>query len=121
MNRFSRNFSDYFFAYSRQTYVTLVRISTLIPTLSHADLLQHYFSFTDMAQDVQELISALEHTFSPLLQLRKEAEAYLKSLERQEGIALIYLQVCDSNEVSLSVRQGAVSYTHLTLPTICSV
>ena len=107
MNRFSRNFSDYFFAYSRQTYVTLVRISTLIPTLSHADLLQHYFSFTDMAQDVQELISALEHTFSPLLQLRKEAEAYLKSLERQEGIALIYLQVCDSNEVSLSVRQGA--------------
>lgn len=55
----------------------------------------------------QELITALGNSLSPSVALRKEAEGYLKSLERQQGYALVLLQIADHNDAAAEMRQSA--------------
>lgn len=60
------------------------------------------------AENVQVLVNYLTQTLSSEYSVRKPAEDYLMSVEKQSGYSILLLQLADSEQVELSVRLAAV-------------
>lgn len=60
------------------------------------------------AENVQALVTYLTQTLSPEYEVRKPAEDYLMSVEKQAGYSILLLQLTDSEQVDLPVRLAAV-------------
>ena len=58
-------------------------------------------------ENVQVLVNYLTHTLSSDYNVRKPAEDYLMSVEKQAGYSIILLQLADSEQVEISVRLAA--------------
>lgn len=60
------------------------------------------------AENIQVLVTYLTQTLSPEYEVRKPAEDYLMSVEKQAGYAIILLRLADSEQVELPIRLAAV-------------
>lgn len=59
------------------------------------------------SEDVQKLVTYLTRTLSPDYDVRKPAEDYLMSVEKQVGYSILLLQLADSDQVEMHIRLAA--------------
>ena len=59
------------------------------------------------AENIQVLVTYLNQTLSPNYDVRKPAEDYLMSVEKQAGYSILLLQLADSEQVEMPVRLAA--------------
>ena len=60
------------------------------------------------AENIQVLVAYLTQTLSPEYEVRKPAEDYLMTVEKQAGYSILLLQLADSEQVELPIRLAAV-------------
>lgn len=60
------------------------------------------------SENIQALVTYLTQTLSPEYGVRKPAEDYLMTVEKQAGYTILLLQLADSEQVEMSVRLAAV-------------
>ena len=58
-------------------------------------------------ENVQVLVTYLNHTLSPDYNVRRPAEDYLMSVEKQAGYSILLLRLADSEQVDMPVRLAA--------------
>ncbi len=67
----------------------------------------HISAMEATAENVQVLVAYLNQTLSPDYDVRKPAEDYLMSLEKQAGYSILLLQLADSDQVDMPARLAA--------------
>ena len=58
-------------------------------------------------ENVQVLVTYLNQTLSPDYDVRKPAEDYLMSVEKQQGYSILLLRLADSDQVDMPIRLAA--------------
>lgn len=59
------------------------------------------------AENMQALANYLTQTLSPEYSVRKPAEDYLMTVEKQTGYSILLLQLADSDQVDMHIRLAA--------------